>query len=172
MFPWWGWVLVAIAILSFFVTPLFDSNGGREGSPVSSETELMSAPGLGDTQETIDGIAITPLSFSYNAPTPESYLIGEPLGSYATVTFRIENQSNEPHRLSSRQATGTIGGAEYDATGLTFPDGERLGILQNINPGLSLEVIAYFDIPPGATFDTFNYESSRITGSKISFILR
>lgn len=171
MFPWWAWLLVGAGILSFVY--LTSSTLGESNSTQAGSVSTPSAnPGLGQTQVTRDGIAITPSAVSYGVGSPPSNLIGEPLGSYATVTFRVENNSSEPHRLFIRQITGTIGGSEYDVTGLTGLDGKYLGSLQNINPGLSLELVAYLDIPAGQTLDTFNYESSRISGSKVVFSLR
>lgn len=176
MFPWWAWLLVGVGVLSFayLTSSIYGASEGRESSsPQAGSMSSPSAnPGLGQTQVTRDGIAITPRAVSYDVASPASGLIGEPLGSYATVTFRIANNSSEPHRLFIRQITGTIGGSEYDVTGLTALDGKYLGSLQNINPGLSLELVAYLDIPAGQTLDTFNYESSRISGSKVTFSLR
>ena len=176
IFPWWGWLLVAAAVVSLFYldSPIFGNGSGSEASSsqAGSGSTSNSSPGLGQTQETRDGIAITPSVVSYDVASPSSSLIGEPLGAYATVTFRVDNNGGEPHRLFIRQMTATIGGSEYNVSGITAQDGKYLGSLQNKNPGLSLEVVAYLDIPPGQTLETFNYESSRIGGSKVTFDLR
>lgn len=176
IFPWWGWLLVGAAVVSLFYldSPIFGDRKGSEGSSSQAGSVSVSSesPGLGQTQETRDGIAITLSAVSYDVASPPSSLIGEPLGSYATVTLRVDNNGSEPHRLFIRQMTATIGGSEYNVSGITARDGKYLGSLQNINPGLSVEVVAYLDIPPGQTLDEFNYESSRIDGSKITFNVR
>ena len=162
-------VLSVVYLASSMLAHTNDTQGNN--IQVVSESEPSSNPGLGRTQETVDGIAITASAVSYDVESPSSSLIGEPLGSFATVTFSISNNSIEPHRMFVRQITGTIAGSEYGVTGLTDTGGNYLGILQSINPGLTLEVVAYFDIPAGQTLDTFSYESSQLGGSQVTFDL-
>lgn len=124
----------------------------------SSEDSIVTAPGIGDTLTTDNGVSVALSSVSYAAESPNTLLVGAPLGEWVAVSFVIENDSSESLRFSTNNIEATIGGSTYEATGLLSREGASLGFSEQINPGLSLAVVTYFDVPKGSLLDTFEYD--------------
>lgn len=152
----------------------FDPGGyllGDQESQVSTEDSSGGSGTLGETLTTRDGVSLGVKSVAYAAEPPRTSLISEPLGDFATVTFVVENGSSESLRFSIGRLTATIAGASYEPSALVSQEGDYLGFSERINPGLSRTMVVYFDIPVGATLDTFEYDSVGLGNDSLRFYL-
>ena len=151
-------IAITVAVIAGAVLYLLFMLGGWFSDSPSDSSGSATTAGLQQTLETRDGVAFRVTAVNYGVETPDTLLISDPLGEFATVTFRVANESSETLRFSTSRISALIEGAKYEPSGLASPEGEYLGFSERINPGLSLTMIAYFDIPPGVVLDGFEYD--------------
>lgn len=167
--------LVSVGIIGGLLSwAWFDPGGyllGDQTSQVDTETSRGSSGVLGETLTTKDGVSVGVQSVEYAAEPPSTSLISEPLGEFVAVTFLVENGSNESLRFSRGRLSATIAGASYEPSGLVSVEGEYLGFSEQINPGLWRTMVVLFDIPAGATLDTFEYDSLGLGNDSLRFYL-
>jgi len=164
-----GWI---VAIIVFLVSALFlvgdaitsavdDVESGSESSETATEEvpEEAVLPALGETVTTDEGnsFAITAVTCGLGNIGSE-YLENIPSGQFCEVRFTLANGSDEPFSVYASDVSATIGTATYDSDeGVqnTF-GGDYFGT--EINPGLSIEGIMYFDIPVDKAIETITYK--------------
>ena len=113
---------------------------------------------IGDTLETSRGVIVQLQAVDDNPTLPDSFLLGDPLGEFVAVEFRITNESSEPLTIFRRSVSAVIGSRAYDADSLFSAD-QSAELLRDINPGLSAGFVAYFDIPPGERLTQIEFDS-------------
>jgi hypothetical protein len=168
-------VLISVGIIGGILAWAWFDPGGYllsdSNSPDSAGVSSSAAGVVGETLTNRAGVSVGVSSVSYRVEPPGISVIGEPLGEYATVTFFVENGSNETLGFSTSRLSATIDGSTYDPSGLVSLEGAYLGFSEQINPGLSLDMVVYFDIPPGSTLDTFEYDSRGLGNDSLRFNL-
>lgn len=140
--------------------------------PAEEQEEApASAPGIGDTVTSDDGIEVSLDGVAYGVSTPNTWIIDDPKGELSSVQMEVMNGSNEPIVLSTSRVVAFIDGAEYEASAIMGPNGEWY-LLEDINPRLGTEFSAYFDIPPGMEISQVEYRTGLIFGDTLLFELQ
>lgn len=83
-------------------------------------------------------------------------------GEFFTVKLRVTNIGDEARTFSATSQKLIVNGNEYDAT--TFLDDSWM---EDINPGLSIDAQATFDIPPGSVPEAIECHDSMFSGGAL-----
>lgn len=92
-------------------------------------------------------------------PTNE-FMQEQAKGEFVNVHLRITNTGNEARSFSATNQKLIVNGNKYDAASILGVPGDG----DNINPGLSVESVASFDVPPGAEPDAIELHDSMFSG--------
>lgn len=124
------------------------SGGGNDNQPraagddAQSTTENQEAETLATDGR--DGqFEFTVLKVERGASPPDEFWSEEAQGEYAAVTLRVENIGDQPRELDSDDQQ------LYDTEGREYKAAWGIGEWQyeTVNPGNSLEVVVYYDVP-------------------------
>jgi hypothetical protein len=181
--PFWVWILVgvlALGLISFALddgettatdsTSATQSDDSEPADAAESSDAGETLPSLGELASTDDGVDVTVLAVNYDQSSPNEWAVDEPKGQLASVKITIFNGSNEAVELNSYTAKAYIGGAEYEASAAFGPNGDWLAG-EELNPGLGIEIDAFFDIPEGAELTEIEFQTAIIFGDALRFSL-
>jgi len=148
----WISILLALGLVAA-VLWVWDPTGAGSMDSVTENPATV-----GDALETNRGVVVQLQAVDENPVLPDSFLLGDPLGRFVAVQFRITNDSDEPLTIYRRTVSAVIESRAYDADSLFSVD-ESAELLRKINPGLSGGFVAYFDIPPGERLTGVEFDS-------------
>jgi hypothetical protein len=123
--------------------------GGAIAVFSGSDTEPRAAGAGQETEEglTTDGrdgqFEFTVLEVERGVPPADEFWSEEAQGEYVAVTLRVENIGDAPRELDSDEQR------LYDSDGREYKAAWGIGEWQyeTVNPGNSLEVVIYYDVP-------------------------
>lgn len=167
-----GWI---VSIIVFFVSAIFLVGSAVDGAidqsrdrPSASreaagadeqEVEEIEVPGIGDTVVSENGVEFTVNSVTCGLAVAgtNKFLQEEADGQFCEVAFTFMNGTDQAIYTSSSDYIATIGAAEYTTDGVANVFGSE-AVATNVNPGISIEGLVYFDIPVGEALDTVGYK--------------
>lgn len=138
------------------------NNGKTAAGSAPGTSAPQTAPGIGSPVS--DGkfeFVVTSVDRSKVAGDPSNkYLQETAKGEFVNVRIRVTNTGNAARMFSASNQKLIIGGSQYTATSLLGVPGDD----ENINPGLTVESVASFDVPPGAVPDAIVLHDAMLSG--------
>ena len=159
-----GYELIIAATLAFSTTLV----GGCAGLPSStgSHSEHSSAPGAVGTPVS-DGklqFTVTSVDRSKVAGDPTNQFMQETAqGEFVNVHLSVKNTGNEAQSYWSGNQKLIVGGKQFDAASILGAPGDG----DNINPGLGLDTVVSFDVPPGSIPESIELHDSAFSGGAL-----
>ncbi|MFP5290673.1 MAG: hypothetical protein ACLGH5_06790 [Actinomycetes bacterium] len=140
-----------------------------EGSEPAEEPAADVA-GVGDSVTTDSGVAVTLASIENGVLPPNDFIVSEVRGTLVAVTMSMTNGSSDSVAISTSSVFGYIGDAEYEAAAVFGADSGEWYVYEEINPGLTANFIAYFDVPADSALDTVKFQTALLFGEEASFV--
>ncbi|WP_167140528.1 DUF4352 domain-containing protein [Diaminobutyricimonas sp. TR449] len=108
---------------------------------------------VGETVTNSDGVAITVTGQTCAIQAAgDGYFKKVPTGEFCEVSLHVSNGSSKPLDFDVWDVTARIGDAEYEANSSASDlGGGRM--TADINPGLAVDAVLYFDVPVGASLE-------------------
>lgn len=147
-------LLIAVGGLSGCAASDSNSADGKAGtsSPAASTAGIGTPVSDGKFE-----FIVTAVDRSKIAGDPENEFMQETAkGEFVNVHITVKNTGNESRMFSASNQKLIVGGNKYDASAILGAPGDN----EDINPGLSVESVASFDVPPGAVPDAIELHDS------------
>lgn len=162
----WPWI--AAAIVGFLIVVGAMSGGGddkktdvaagKSGNSASSNSEA----GIG--QPVSDGkleFTVTKMDRSKIAGDPTNEFLQETAqGEFINVHLTVKNTGDKGQSFFSSNQKLIVGGKQFEAASILGVAGDN----QNINPGLSVDTVVSFDVPPGSVPEAIEVHDSAFSG--------
>jgi len=150
-------------------TPTQEAAAEAAPEPASTQEPVAAAPEppveddgtgfIGETLTNEDNVSFTVTGARCGIPYVGDQYFGEAAaGQFCEVTGTIANWSNEPLSLWSSDFPGAIGAAEYEASSESQIAGSYYA--SDVNPGLTVDVVLYYDVPAGTNLQHVSYSDS------------
>ena len=165
----WPWIAAAIVGFIVVVSAISgrggddkktDASGSKSGSSYSAPA--AADPGIG--QPVSDGkleFTVTKMDRSKTAGDPSNEFLQETAqGEFINVHLTVRNTGNEGQTFFSSNQKLIVGGKQFDAASILGVKGDN----QNINPGLSIDTVVSFDVPPGSVPEAIDVHDSALSG--------
>jgi Domain of unknown function (DUF4352) len=124
---------------------------GEEDEPAAEEA------GIGTAVTSDSGVTYTVSAMECGLTTAgEEFLSETPAGQFCEVRATVANGGSESMNLSTANVKGYINGASYEANGTVSKFGADL-FATDINPGLSVDTVLYFDVPADSTLELVEF---------------
>ncbi|TXH20074.1 MAG: DUF4352 domain-containing protein [Mycobacterium sp.] len=132
-----------------------DATGGTGNTQAATGSEPAAAPANGDNGAGIgasvrDGkfeFVVTSIDRSATAGDPTNpYLQQTATGEFFNVHLTVHNIGDRAQQYFASNQKLTVDGKQYDAATIVGLQGD----LATINPGLSVDTVVSFDVPPGS----------------------
>jgi hypothetical protein len=88
------------------------------------------------------------------------FLVETAKGEYVNVHLTVTNTGDEAQSYFSNNQKLIVAGKQFDAASVLGVSGDG----DNINPGLGLDTVVSFDVPPGSTPDAIELHDSAFSG--------
>jgi len=168
-------VIVGIGLIASGVADAINSPPSASEPDAGSESGGTDEPGetsagIGDSV-TVDGVTVTLSSVEVGVAPPNDFIVSEVRGELVAVTMSMNNGSDDAVAISTSSVQGFIGSAEYEAAAVFGSDSGEWYIFEEINPGLTANFVAYFDVPAGTPLEQVVFQTS-IFGGEAVFTLQ
>lgn len=171
----WPWIVGAVVALLVVIG--IASGGGDEPSESKGDRQTSADSGTADADQAIEadtepgvGVPVRDGKFEFTVtsidrsatagdPTNE-FLQEQATGEFVNVHLTVTNIGDEAQDFFASNQKLIVDGKKFDAASILGLPGDMSGI----NPGLSIETVVPFDVPPGAQPDAVELHDSAFSG--------
>jgi hypothetical protein len=124
--------------------------------------EVSQSVTLGETGVTANGIGFTVSAVECGIATVgDEYSSVDAAGQFCKVSLNVVNNDTEPFTYLSSYAAAYVGESEYaPSSDASIYSAEDVVIIEDLNPGASLDTAVYFDVPADATISRLTFTES------------
>ncbi|TQM65462.1 hypothetical protein FB466_0264 [Klugiella xanthotipulae] len=154
---------------------------GEASTPTQEPTEVPSAAaptnpdevGIGEPASTTTGVTFTVTGSECGITSARTVFDTEqlPAGEFCTVSFTAVNGSSSAVIIWLDSQFGFIGANEYRSISTLGDVGGDL-LLSQVKPGLSVDGVAYFDVPAGSALDAVELGDGISSLRSVRIVLR
>lgn len=149
-----------------------DDAPATEEEEEDAPAEEAAGAGIGDTVTTDDGVEVTLAGIRPGVEAPNNFIVDDVRGVLVAVDMSMTNGSDEVVSISSSSVQGFVGNAEYESVAVFDTDSESWYVYEDINPGLTANFTAYFDVPEDRVLDRVTFLTAIILGDEATFTIQ
>lgn len=161
-----GFLSTIVAIIAFVVVAASTATAVKSVTDSlesgSMGGEVSQTVPLGETGVTANGIGFTVSAVECGIPSVgDDYGSVDATGQFCKVSLTVVNNDTEPFTYLSSYSAAYVGESEYapsDEASIYASD--EVAIIEDLNPGASLDTAVYFDIPADATISRLTFTES------------
>ena len=164
----WPWALGILVVI--VVVAAISGNDDKKSPTASSSSSSSAAPQQTAAPAAAIGTPVSDGKFQFTVTSVDrSKTAGDPTneflqetaqGEFVNVHITVMNTGDQAQTYFATNQKLIIGGKKFDAASILGLKGDNA----NINPGLAVDTIVSFDVPPGTAPDAVELHDSAFSG--------